>query len=197
MSMVPDEKHHIVQGEYFVSEDPRAVVSTILGSCVAACMRDPVAGVGGMNHFLLPGEGAGQEGLRYGAYAMELLVNGLLQRGARRERLEAKLFGGGRLLKGLTDIGHQNADFAQRFLEDEGIAYGGGSLRGDHARRIQFWPVSGRVRQQKLVGDATAFVAESRPRERRAVQPDIELFEDLGAGRRHAARETGNELELF
>lgn len=197
MTLDQDEKHNIVQGEYFVSDDPRLVITTILGSCVAACMRDPVAGIGGMNHFLLPGEGAGQEGLRYGAYAMELLVNGLLQRGARRERLEAKLFGGGRLLKGLTDIGQQNAEFAERFLQDEGIAYGGGSLRGDHARRIQFWPVSGRVRQQKLVGDTSAFVAERRPTERRVVQDDMELFDDLGAGRRRPARQAGNDLELF
>ncbi|HYE44491.1 MAG TPA: chemotaxis protein CheD [Caulobacter sp.] len=196
MSVLADEKHHIVQGEYFVSDDPRAVVSTILGSCVAACMRDPVAGIGGMNHFLLPGEG-GQEGLRYGAYAMELLVNGLLQRGARRDRLEAKLFGGGRLLKGLTDIGGQNADFAERFLQDEGIAYEGGSLRGEHARRIQFWPATGRVRQQRLVGDATVFAVEGRPPARRPLSGDIEMFDDPGAGRRSRAPAVSNDLELF
>lgn len=170
-------KHHIVQGEYLVLEDPNAVVSTILGSCVAACMRDPMAGVGGMNHFLLPGEDEGRQGLQYGAYAMELLINGLLQRGARRERLEAKLFGGGRMLSGLTDIGRQNGAFAERFLQDEGIRYLGGSLGGDQARRIQFWPVSGRARQQLLAGDARVFVQERKPQPvETASDGDLEMF---------------------
>lgn len=112
-------------------------MTTILGSCVAACMRDPLARVGGMNHFLLPGVD-GDEGMRYGVQSMELLVNALLRRGARRERMEVKLFGGGRLISGLTDVGSQNAAFAERFVRDEGLTYAGGSLRGDRARRIQF-----------------------------------------------------------
>src|ERR1044071_3377651 len=111
---------HIIQGEWKVLNDPNAVLTTILGSCVAACMRDPVAGIGGMNHFLLPGGPktgeADGESVRYGVHAMELLVNGLLARGARRERLEVKLFGGGRLVKGLTDVGASNAPFAEEFL---------------------------------------------------------------------------------
>ena len=177
MSLRSGDKHHIVQGECLVVDDPNAVISTILGSCVAACMRDPVAQVGGMNHFLLPGEDGERQGLQYGAYSMELLINGLLQRGARRDRLEAKLFGGGRLLTGLTDIGRQNAAFAERFLQDEGIKYLGGSLGGEQARRIQFWPLSGRARQQLLAGEATVFAAERKP----VVKPpaddgDLEMF---------------------
>jgi hypothetical protein len=81
---------------------------------------------------------------------MEILINGLLGRGARRDRLEAKLFGGARMIAGLTDIGQQNAEFAERFLKQEGIPVIGGSLRGHHARRIQFWPNSGRVRQMAI-----------------------------------------------
>jgi len=142
----PERRIHVVQGEFFVTDDPRAVLTTILGSCVAACIVDTEAGVGGMNHFLLPGD-ENSDGLRYGVQSMELLVNGLLQRGAQRKRLEAKLFGGAAVVEGFSDIGAQNAVFAERFLRDEGIAYRGGSLGGKIARRIQFWPASGRARQ--------------------------------------------------
>ena len=143
---------NLVQGDYHVTGDPHAVLATLLGSCVAACMRDPEAGVGGMNHFLLPcSDGFGErDTMRYGVHAMELLVNGLLQMGARRDRLEAHLFGGARMSERLADIGGTNADFAVEFLRREGIAHVGGSLRGLRARRIQFWPTSGRVRQLLL-----------------------------------------------
>jgi chemotaxis protein CheD len=93
---------HIIQGEYKVVTDPDVFLSTILGSCVAACLRDPVAGVGGMNHFLLPGSAAamtsGGDATRYGVHLMELLINGLLKKGARRDRLEAKIFGGAKTI---------------------------------------------------------------------------------------------------
>ena len=146
----PDRRIHIVQGEYKVSGDPNVVVSTLLGSCVAACIRDPVAGVGGMNHFLLPGEDArshSHEAERYGDYLMELLVNGLMKQGAHRDRLEAKLFGGARMMRGLSDIGKKNAEFAERYLKYEGITVVGKDLGGQRGRRIQYWPVSGRARQ--------------------------------------------------
>jgi chemotaxis protein CheD len=147
---------HVVQGEQHVTDDPDVVLTTILGSCVAACMRDPVARVGGMNHFLLPrvATGGDADGVRHGVHAMELLVNALLARGARRERLEVKLFGGARMIKGLTDVGALNADFAEKFLAQEGLRHIGGSLRGDSGRRIQYWPISGRARQVFLVKEA-------------------------------------------
>ncbi len=157
---------HIVQGEQHVANDPAAVLSTLLGSCVAACVRDPAAGVGGMNHFLLPGEDRGDDArrggnaMRYGVHAMELLLNDLLRRGAQRSRLEAKLFGGARMMKGLTDVGELNASFAERFLHAEGIPVVGGSLRGDQGRRIQYWPVSGRARQV-LLDPRMVFQAEA------------------------------------
>lgn len=137
----------VVQGEYVVTDDPNAVLVTLLGSCVAACMRDPVSGVGGLNHFLLPGDDNRNDQMRHGVHAMELLVNGLLARGARKDRLEAKIFGGAKMVTGLTDVGRQNALFAERFLQREGIPVVGSSLGGEQARRIQYWPVSGRVRQ--------------------------------------------------
>lgn len=179
-----ERRVHVVQGEFYVTDDPSIVLTTILGSCVAACMRDPVAGVGGMNHFLLPDGGttsSGPDALRYGVHSMELLVNGLLKMGARRDRLETRLFGGARMVRGLTDIGEKNSTFAEDFLKKENLAFHGGSLRGDHGRRIQFWPVAGRLRQM-MMGREEAKVFEA---ERKTVvvppapQPDtgsVELF---------------------
>jgi chemotaxis protein CheD len=146
---------HIIQGEFFVTTDRDVMVTTILGSCVAACIRDPLAGVGGINHFLLPGNlghAKSSEAERVGVHLMELLVNGLLKAGARRDRLEAKLFGGAQTVRSYSDIGKNNADFAQRFLKAEGISYVGGSTGGGQGRRIQYWPVSGRARQILLTG---------------------------------------------
>lgn len=141
----------VIQGEFMVSSDPQDVLSTILGSCVAAFLRDPVAGVGGLNHFLLPGnDPSDRNAMKYGLNAMELLINTLIRNGAKRERLEAKLFGGGRMVPGLTDIGAANGRFAEDFLRREGIRYLGGSLGGDHGRKIRVWPVSGQVQQMKL-----------------------------------------------
>ena len=172
---------HIVQGEHYVTEDPEVVLTTILGSCVAACLRDPVAGVGGMNHFLLPGgdpRKGDEDSVRYGVHAMELLVNALLAKGARRERLEAKLFGGARLITGLTDVGEMNATFAEEFLRREGLNHVGGSLRGDAGRRIQYWPGSGRARQVFLPKDTSdVFARETRPVPRPAADTGaLELF---------------------
>jgi chemotaxis protein CheD len=190
--MIPDthrseafgsKRLHVVQGEYAVSDDPDVMMGTILGSCVAACVRDRVAGVGGMNHFLLPGDkestGGGPQALRYGVQSMELLLNALYRMGARRERLEVKLFGGARVIDGLSDVGQQNALFAERFLQAEGISLMGGSLRGEQARRIQFWPVSGRVRQMALVDPGRqVFEAErAKPAPAPAADDgDLELF---------------------
>jgi chemotaxis protein CheD len=125
---------------------------------VAACVRDVDAGIGGMNHFLLPGD-ASTDGLRYGVQSMELLINALLRAGARRDRLEAKLFGGARIVAGLSDIGAQNVKFAQRFLADEGIPYAGGSLGG-----------TGRARQT-FIGEGESGVVEA---ERRRPMPVVE-----------------------
>lgn len=166
-------KIHVIQGQFHVAEADDVVLTTILGSCVAACIRDPVARVGGMNHFLLPGA-TGDEGLRYGVQSMELLVNALLRKGARRDRLEVKLFGGAHLFDGLSDVGGQNSSFAERFVRDEGLNYVGGSLRGDRARRIQYWPTSGRARQILLAPtESRVFAAERR-------QP-VAKTEDSGA----------------
>jgi chemotaxis protein CheD len=172
---VLERRIHLVQGECRVTGDPGVVLATTLGSCVAACIRAPVARIGGMNHFLLPESSEGLVSLRFGAFAMELLINDLLSKGARRDRMEAKLFGGGRLSNGSADIGEKNATFARDFLTREGIALAGGSLGGGLARRIQFWPVSGRARQQTVArGDALLF----QPQAARVVATDgaVDLF---------------------
>lgn len=168
---------HVGQGEHHVTDDADVMLMTILGSCVALCLRDPVARVGGMNHFLLPeGAGAGTDaGRRYGAYAMEVLINDCLKAGGRRERLEAKLFGGGRMFDSLKDVGLANADFAERFLRDEGIAVAGGSLRGQGGRRVQYWPVTGRA-LQRPVTDPAAIPAPSFRRPPVVDAGALELF---------------------
>lgn len=145
---------HLIQGEYKVSDDPGVVLFTILGSCVAACMRDPVTGVGGMNHFLLPGEnnGSGGEAARYGVHLMELLINGLLKMGARRDRLEAKIIGGAKTIAGFSNVGEKNAEFATNFLAHEGIRVVGSNTGGDVGRKLEYFPVTGRARQYPLTG---------------------------------------------
>ncbi len=171
---------HVVQGEYRVAAEPQVVLTTILGSCVAACLRDPIAGVGGMNHFLLPGDRTGgAEGLKYGVNAMELLINALLQRGAMRGRLEAKLFGGACVVQGLSsDVGAQNAEFALRFLAAERIPCVGQDMGGNQARRIRYWPVLGRASLHWLAPTES----QVRDAERAAAKPahksggDVELF---------------------
>ncbi|MCE3289143.1 MAG: chemotaxis protein CheD [Caulobacter sp.] len=175
---------HIGQGEHQISSEPGVVITTILGSCIAACIRDPVTGVGGMNHFLLPeGEAAADSdaGRRYGVNAMERLINGLLAGGARRERLEAKLFGGASMFDRLRNIGGENAAFAHRFLQAEGITVVGGDTGGGMARRVRYWPTTGQA-QQRLLADAdpTVFVRERKlavaPPAPAADQGDLELF---------------------
>lgn len=160
---VSERKVHLLQGQFEVSDAPEVMFTTTLGSCVACCLHDPIRGIGGMNHFLLPhGEGAsGSEARRYGAYAIEVLINGLLRKGADRRSLECRLFGGARISDRLPDIGGQNARFARDYLEHEGVRVMlRGSVGGRQARRIQFWPVSGRARQC-LLAETTIFNSEA------------------------------------
>ncbi len=171
-----ERRFNIVQGEFKVSDDPNMVLTTLLGSCVAACIRDPVAGVGGMNHFLLPGAevGSPKESESFGVHLMELLLNGLMREGAQRDRLEAKLFGGARMMSGLSDIGRKNAEFARRFLAYEGIRIVGGDTGGELGRRIQFWPVGGRALQSYI--SQVVETAPARPLAPRPNSGEIDLF---------------------
>jgi len=176
-SLTPRHKHHVIQGEHAVSGDADTVLSTVLGSCVAACLHDPVRRVGGMNHFLLAdgadGAAVAEEAMRYGAYAMEVLINDLMKQGARRDRLEAKLFGGAKMIETLHDVGSANAAFARRFLDDEGIPLVSASLGGRRARRVEFWPATGRARQ-RAVEDSLESAAPMGPIP--VVGNDVEFF---------------------
>jgi chemotaxis protein CheD len=182
LSRPAERKINIVQGEQHVDSDPAVMISTILGSCIAACIWDAKAGVGGMNHFLLPGDEnevrktePGTGAMRYGVHAMELLVNDLLRHGAQRRNMQAKIFGGARMIRGLTDVGSLNAAFVERFLKAENIPIAGGSVRGDSGRRIQFWPVTGRARQVLLTNERDVFQTE-RFTPPPVTQGTVELF---------------------
>ena len=139
----------IAQGEHSVSDDPDAVITTVLGSCVAACIRDPAAGIGGMNHFVLPEQPQGATGpydkTRYGSYLMQRLVDDLLERGANPRRLEAQIFGGASPGSSYYNIGERNVAFALKFLADRGIATRDASRIGQSGCKLEYWPVSGKT----------------------------------------------------
>ena len=144
----------VIQGETRMSDDPNVVMKTILGSCIAVCMWDPVKCVGGMNHFLLPGDcGNSESAMRFGVNAMELLVNELSKAGATRSDLKAKIFGGAKMYTGGKDIGRLNAECAEWFLKAEDIDITGRCIGGLQGRGIRFWPVGGRA-QRRFLGDA-------------------------------------------
>lgn len=172
----PVTKVHVIQGESHVSADPNVLLTTVLGSCVSACLHDPVARLGGMNHFLLAdaGERGDSEAVRYGAFAMELLINSLLKMGASRARLQAKVFGGARMFDGLSDVGAGNASFVRRFLGVEAIPIVSESLGGVAARRVEFWPESGRARVRAVSSLPSELPVARQPQP--ALSGDVELF---------------------
>jgi len=149
----------ILPGEFYITRSEEAI-TTVLGSCISACIRDPLAGVGGMNHFMLPEDTTqgksswldADAGLatRYGSFAMESLINGLLKLGARRERLEVKLFGGGKILNLDIDVGERNIEFARRWLKTEGYAVVAEDVGLSVPRRVVYFPTTGKVRVKHL-----------------------------------------------
>lgn len=175
----------ILPGEYYVSTRDMLLV-TVLGSCVAACIRDTESGIGGMNHFMLPDEGGKDlvgNSARYGTYAMEMLINHLLKSGARRNRLEAKVFGGGAVLASLSssNVGARNAEFVLKFLQTEKIPVVAKDLLDSYPRKVYYFPNSGRVLVRKLhrVHNDTLFNREKEYKariEHSKVEGDIELF---------------------
>ncbi len=150
------EAAKILPGEYYYTRKPMLIV-TVLGSCVAACIRDRISGIGGMNHFMLPDSGGDSANplsasMRYGAYAMEVLINQLLKAGAQRNNLEAKVFGGGNVLRGFTaiNVGERNAEFVRDFLRAENIRIVAEDLNDVHPRKVYFFPATGKVLVKKL-----------------------------------------------
>lgn len=178
----------LLPNEFYVTREDM-VLQTVLGSCVAACIQDRAAGIGGMNHFMLPDEGGDPAGttsdpMRYGAYAMEVLLNELLKGGARRERLEAKVFGGAAVLAGMTtlNIGDRNAAFVRRYLALENVRITAEDLQGTNPRRVCFMPHTGQVMvkklhmQQDLGGREAALARTLRERSRDSGPGHVQLF---------------------
>lgn len=182
------EAAKIMPGEYYATGRDMVLV-TVLGSCVCACLRDRKSGIGGMNHFMLPDAGGDQgsplaDSARYGAYAMEILINQLLKMGAKREHLEAKVFGGGAVLRGFTvaNVGERNAEFVLDFLQTESIPVLAKDLLDIYPRKVYFFPASGLVRVKRLkhVHNNTVVDRESEYKMRlrySRVEGDIELFD--------------------
>ncbi len=179
----------VLPGEYYATLQDE-VITTVLGSCVAACIHDPAIGVGGMNHFMLPEPSttAGRWGgsitgraARYGSDAMEQLVNTVLKAGGARSRLQVKIFGGGRILSRMTDIGSRNVEFVRRYLEAESLVLAAEDVGGVTPRQLRFYPATGRVQVRRLGGIVAAGLAH---RERRylkqlandPIKGEVELF---------------------
>ncbi len=180
----------VLPGEYFYTRED-LMITTVLGSCVAACIRDRELGIGGMNHFLLPGNSADSdspvsESMRYGSYAMEVLINDLLKAGARRTHLEAKVFGGGHVLPGLNSInvGARNATFVLNYLRTDNIPVLVEDLLDVHPRKVCYFPRSGKVMVRKLKHNADARVVSQESAYQRSLATakqdpiggDIDLF---------------------
>jgi len=176
----------IFPGQYFVT-DRDIVLATVLGSCVAACIRDPSARVGGMNHFLLPQTASdvspANRSARYGTYAMEVLINRMIRHGARKQTMEAKVFGGGSVMRDLRSsaVGEANANFIVEYLSREGIQVAARDLLDECARKIYFFPANGRVLVKKL----------------RQLHNDTVVARELDYSRQLAATDLSGTVELF
>jgi chemotaxis protein CheD len=153
----------VLPGEYFVHNEDITIMTT-LGSCIAACLWDRNARVGGMNHFMLP-DGAAGSGGRYGSYAMEVLINELLKRGATRATLEAKVFGGGAVISSMTtlNVGERNTEFVIDYLKTERIPIVSKDVMDVYPRKVCFLPASGKAMVKRLAStNAEALVAQER-----------------------------------
>jgi len=182
----------ILPGEYYVTRNDE-VITTVLGSCISACIRDPSAQVGGMNHFMLPEDSSSGDGnrwldpvaglaTRYGTHAMESLINELMKLGASRTRFEIKLFGAGRILASVTDVGARNIEFVHDFLNTEGFRALAEDLGDIYPRRVAYFPATGKVKVRKL-----------RPLEATAIaEAERKYLTDIGTG-----ASKGGDVELF
>ncbi|MEL6317503.1 MAG: chemoreceptor glutamine deamidase CheD [Pseudomonadota bacterium] len=175
----------VLPGDHLVTQERDLALVTLLGSCVAACIRDVETGVGGLNHFLLPdGGGADASGsMRYGTNAMEVLINDILKRGGQRGRLEAKVFGGGNVIdtSATETVGDRNGRFVQDYLRREGIRVAAADLGGDRARRVFFFPATGRASVLRVEPTDARSVRDQEARLKAQVQRQpaaggVELF---------------------
>jgi len=181
----------LLPGEYYVTRH-NEMITTVLGACVSACVRDPLAGVGGMNHFMLPEHIEGSSGswdatndpgaaTRFGNFAMEHMLNEMLKVGARRERLEVKLFGGGRVLRLDIDVSDRNIAFALGYLAAEGLRLVSRDVGGPYPRKVNFFAVTGKVFVKRLTRMHNQTVIEREKQylhtiEKQPVAGEIEFF---------------------
>lgn len=177
-------------GEYYVTACDEGIYTT-LGSCISACIRDRVSGIGGMNHFMLPASAAADaegwkatslsESTRYGNFAMEHMINEILKNGGKRQNLEVKIFGGGRVMKGMTDIGMRNITFAHDYLKTEGLKIVSEDVGDVFPRLVVYFPATGKVKVKRLrsLHNNVIVDQETRYLETIAAKPvsgEIELF---------------------
>jgi chemotaxis protein CheD len=180
----------ILPGEYYVTRNDEGI-STTLGSCISACIRDRNLGIGGMNHFMLPAILSAEpdewkatglsSATRYGNYAMEHLINGIMRNGGRRENLEVKIFGGGRIMEKMTDIGLRNISFVRSYLKDEGLQVTSEDVGDVFPRMIVYFPLSGRVKVKRLRSLHNNTIADQEKRYldsvgEKPVSGEVELF---------------------
>lgn len=180
----------ILPGEYYVTTQDEIIV-TVLGSCISACIRDIVFGIGGMNHFMLPvskdefsrhrGPAFNTTSTRYGNYAMEALINSILKNGGSKENLEIKIFGGGRILEQMTNIGAMNIRFVKEFIKIEQLKLVAEDVGDIYPRKVYYYPLSGRVRLKKLKALHNNTIVEREAKymdalEREKIEGDIDLF---------------------
>jgi chemotaxis protein CheD len=172
-------------GDYYATVAEDETITTVLGTCVAACIRNPHLGYGGMNHFMLPSSESGEWGgvsasLRYGNHAMEILINAVLKTGCPRRDMEIKLFGGADFTKGMMRVGEQNARFALHYLAHEGLHAVTVDLGGNRARVIQFTPATGMVKRKLLERPERRILEEERRYKAKLIntppEGDVELF---------------------
>ncbi len=179
----------ILPGEFYVTADPEEVLVTVLGSCVSACIRDPVSQIGGMNHFMLVQNKSGTSGAwgnelesaRFGNFAMEKLINGMLKLGCHRDRLEIKVFGGANVTTARNEIGTDNSNFVLRYLRDEGLGCAAQDLGGVYPRRIIYFPMTGKVVRRLLTGS----------------DQDSTLREEAEYATKLVARKPTTDIQLF
>ena len=187
-----DRRHNtwaakILPGEYYVTVNPDEAVATTLGSCVSACIRDKVFGIGGMNHFMLPAhtehtsDSWMDSATRYGGYAMEHLINTILANGGNRKNLEVKLTGGGRIIANLSDVGARNIEFVHDFLRTEDLQLLAEDLGDIYPRKVMYYPATGKMKVKKLksMHNETLIRREEAYQHELDVQPDsggVELF---------------------
>lgn len=178
----------ILPGEYYVTVHNEAIM-TVLGSCVSACIRDTVFGIGGMNHFMLPmsedesrmwGTNAVSSATRYGNFAMEQLINTILKQGGHRRNLEVKIFGGGRILAQMTDVGRRNIAFVQEYIRTEDLRLVAEDIGDIYPRKVLYFPLTGKARMKKLQALHDDSVAQEETRYmgklRKPVEGSVELF---------------------